>query len=75
MAHFGCIRNSHLDCVRDTCNINEPHHKKICLMPFANNKGADKPARMRSLIKTFVVRCLDRLSVIPILAFPKLSRL
>ena len=27
----------------------------MCLMPYANNKGADQ----RSLISTFVVRCLD----------------
>ena len=33
--------------------------KKICLMPYANNKGADQPAHPRSLISTFVVRCLD----------------
>ena len=29
------------------------------LMPYANNKGADQPAHLRSLISTFVVRCLD----------------
>ena len=28
-------------------------------MPNANNKGADQPAHLRSLISTFVVRCLD----------------
>ena len=28
-------------------------------MPYANNKGADKSARMRSLISAFVVGCLD----------------
>ena len=28
-------------------------------MPYANNKGADQPAYLRSLITTFVVRCLD----------------
>ena len=33
---------------------------------YANNKGADQPAHPRSLIRTFVVRCLD--SVICILA-------
>ena len=31
----------------------------MCLMPYANNKGADQPAHPRSLISTFVVRCLD----------------
>ena len=36
-----------------------PDHAKMCLMPYANNKGADQPAHPRSLISTFVVRCLD----------------
>ena len=36
-----------------------PGHAKTCLMPYANNKGADQPAHPRSLISTFVVRCLD----------------
>ena len=34
-------------------------------MPYANNKGADQPARPRSLISAFAVRCLD--SIIPTL--------
>ena len=42
-------------------------------MPYANNKGADQPAHPRSLISTFVVRCLD--SIIPMLANSKISRL
>ena len=42
-------------------------------MPYANNKGTDQPAYLRSLISTFVVRCL--VSVIPILAKSKISRL
>ena len=29
------------------------------VLPYANNKGADQPAHPRSLISTFVVRCLD----------------
>ena len=41
-------------------------------MPYANNKGADQPAHPRSLISTFVVRCLD--SMICILAISKVSR-
>ena len=41
-------------------------------MPYANNKGADQPAYPRSLISTFVVRCLD--STIPLLAIAKLPR-
>ena len=49
----------------------------MCLMPYANNKGADQPARRdqpahpRSLISTFVVRCLD--SAICVLAISKVS--
>ena len=37
----------------------EPGHEKMCLMSYANNKGADQPAHARSLISAFVVRCLD----------------
>ena len=37
----------------------EPGHEKMCLMSYANNKGADQPVLPRSLISTFVVRCLD----------------
>ena len=41
-------------------------------IPYANNKGADQPAHLRSLISAFVVRCFD--SIIPILAKSKISR-
>ena len=41
-------------------------------MPYANNKGADQPAHLHSLISTFIVRCLD--SMICILALSKVSR-
>ena len=41
----------------------EPGHDKICLMPYANNKGADQPAHLHTLIRTFIVRCLDSLSL------------
>ena len=34
--------------------IIEPGHEKICLMSFANNKGANQPAHPRSLINAFV---------------------
>ena len=33
----------------------------MCLMPYANNKGADQPAHPHSLISAFVVRCQDRM--------------
>ena len=36
----------------------------MCLMPYANNIGADQPAHPRSLISTFVVRCLDSMMCI-----------
>ena len=53
--------------------IMEPRHEKTCFMPYTNNKGAAQPAHPRSLISTFVVRCLD--SIIPILAKSKIPRL
>ena len=53
-------------------NITGPGHAKTCLMPYANNKGADQPAHPRSLISTFVLCCLD--SMICVLAISKVSR-
>ena len=49
-----------------------PDHAKMCLMSYANNKGADQPAHPCTLISTLVVRCLD--SMICILAISKVSR-
>ena len=40
-------------------------------LPYANNKGADQPAHPRSLISTFVVRCLD--SIIPLVSISEIS--
>ena len=40
-------------------------------MPYANNKDADQPVHPRSLISTFVVRCLD--SIIPVVAISEIS--
>ena len=40
---------------------------------IANTKGADQPAHARSLIRAFVIHCLD--SIIPLLAIAKISRL
>ena len=51
----------------------EPGHEKTCLMSNANNKGAGQPEHLRSLINTFVVRCLD--SIIPLLSIAKISSL
>ena len=42
-------------------------------MPHANNKGADQPVHLRSLISTFVVRCLD--SIIPLVSTSEISSL
>ena len=36
----------------------------MCLMSYANNKGAGQPAHPRSLISAFVVRCLDSIDSI-----------
>ena len=41
-------------------------------MTYMNNKGADQPAHLRSLISTFVVRFLD--SILQILAILEISR-
>ena len=54
-------------------NIIEPGHEKMCLMSYANNKGADQPAHPRCLISAFVVRCLD--SIITLDAIAEISRL
>ena len=54
-------------------NIIEPGHEKMCLISYANNKGADQPAHPRSLISAFVVRCLD--SIISLDSIAEISRL
>ena len=45
----------------------------MCLMAYANNKGADQPAHPRSLISAFVVRCLD--SEMSLVSVTKISSL
>ena len=45
----------------------------MCLMSYANNKGADQPAQLRSLISAFAVRCLD--SIISLYSIAEISRL
>ena len=49
----------------------EPGHEKMCLMSYANNKGADQPSHLRSLISTFVFRCLD--NVMSLVSVTKIS--
>ena len=51
---------------------NGPSHAKMCLMPYANNKGADQPANPRSLISAFVVHSLDR--IISLVSRSEISR-
>ena len=36
-----------------------PRREKTCLWRFANNKGADQPAHLGSLIRSFVIRFLE----------------
>ena len=36
-------------------NTYGPGHAKMCLMPYANNKGADQPVHPRSLSSAFVI--------------------
>ena len=50
----------------------EPGHEKMCLLSYANNKGADQPAHPRSLISAFVVRCLD--SILSLESIADISR-
>ena len=52
------------------CMVEPPCCEKTCLMPYANNKGADQPMHPHSLISAFVVCCLD--SIIPIFAKSKI---
>ena len=40
-------------------------------LPYANNKGADQPAHLRSLISTFVVRCPD--SILSLVSVSEIS--
>ena len=42
-------------------------------MPYANNKGADQPVQLHSLISVFVFCCLD--SIIPLVSISKISNL
>ena len=51
----------------------EPGHEKMCLMSYANNRGADQPAHPHSLISAFFVRCLD--SIISLDSIAEISRL
>ena len=39
-----------------------PQREKTCLLEFAINIGADKPAHLRSLISAFVIRFLESIT-------------
>ena len=43
------------------------------VLAYANNKGADQPAHPRSLISTFVVRCLG--SIMAVVSISEISSL
>ena len=48
----------------------------MCLMAYVNNKGADQPAHLHSLVSTFVVRYLDSMiGILAIASFKILARL
>ena len=49
------------------------HVMRKPVMQYANNKGADQPAHLRSLISAFVVGGLD--SIIPLVSISKISSL
>ena len=72
MSQYNALLTHKSECCKGTQSL-EPGHEKTCLMPYANNKGADQPAHPRSLISTFVVRCLD--SVMSLVSVTKSSSL
>ena len=61
-----CLQRFHVN--KTTLEIWAMSWEKL-FQPYGNNKGADQPVHPRSLISTFVVRCID--SIIPILLNPK----
>ena len=73
--------NQNVRIIKASCNNNnniysclyQPGHEKMCLMSYANNKGADQPAHPRSLISAFAVRCLA--SIISLDSIAVISRL
>ena len=46
---------------------------RTLFMPYSNNKGADQPAYLHSLISAFVVRFLD--SKIPLVSISEIASL
>ena len=73
----GCMnlvgpKQVHLRKLLASVNTYEPGHEKMCLIPYANNEGADQLAHPRSLISAFVVRCQHRM--IPLVCISEISR-
>ena len=60
VTHYKCLAK---EILMSTYNIWVTSWENL-FMPYANNKGADQPAWMRSLISAFVFHCLD--SIIPL---------
>ena len=58
-SQYACTGSFEHSLFPHSSNSNEPGQEKMCLMSYANNKGADQPAHTRKLISAFVVRCLD----------------
>ena len=67
------IRIASIEAVLMTTHIIWTTSWENLFMPYANNKGADQPAHSRSLIRAFVIRCLD--SIIPLVSKYKISGL
>ena len=42
---FGDVKISHYTVTLSAPYLYEPGHEKMCVMPYANNKGADQPAQ------------------------------
>ena len=72
-AETECKQETQSKANQDKAETYESGHEKMCLMSYANNKGADQSAHPRSLINAFVVRCLD--SVISPNSIAEISRL
>ena len=58
-----------MDKVRDTEYLDMSHVMRKPVYAYANDNGGDQPAHPRSLISTFVVRCL--VSIISLVLHPK----
>ena len=43
------------------------------VLPYENKKGADQPAHPRSLVSTFIFRCLD--SILYLVSISEISKL